>query len=102
MNLVIHISETGRLYMKESDLAPLILRAAKLTVNGNLPEEDTAAIKALIDKQIGKPVIEHYGSAGYTCPDCRYQLIRKSNHCPRCGQKLEWMLTDKRVQGKRR
>jgi hypothetical protein len=87
--------------MKEKDIAPLILQAVKLAANGDIPPEDAAAVRALADKQIGKPVIERYSGARYACPECRYELIKRSRYCPRCGQRLEWMLTDLRTGGKR-
>lgn len=55
--------------------------------------EYIAEIQEAIDRMTAKkpwydPINSGFGL--YRCPQCNGMLVRETNHCSNCGQKLEW------------
>lgn len=64
-------------------------------------EADLATLTEALERQVRKPVVREYLEdvtedrrcwlkAGEYCPMCKTELMKKSAHCPDCGQALEW------------
>lgn len=42
-----------------------------------------------VEVQVQPYFRKHFGEK-YTCGKCNYELQRKWNYCPKCGEKIEW------------
>ena len=69
-------------------------------------EGDVETITAALKRQVRRPVVREYLEevaedrrtwlkCGEYCPTCKAGLKKKSDHCPDCGQALDWEVDDR-------